>query len=156
MANWIVVKQVSTSDINWCLMCEVLIGDVSTFGYKWVRWLKPPIDALTESQQAESIDTTWRRTCEGQLSIVNYQTPPLPTSSSNPFNSVNPLEAIKGPTLTRQLIWISTEVQRFIHMEVYYNRLLIITHINKFNVQGPDLYAFIGFIGPDDDDLNWY
>ena len=21
--------------------------------------------------------------------------------------------------------------------------------------QGPDLYAFIGFIGPDDDDLNW-
>ena len=23
------------------------------------------------------------------------------------------------------------------------------------NYQGPDLYAFIGFIGPDDDDINW-
>ena len=21
--------------------------------------------------------------------------------------------------------------------------------------QGPDLYVFIGFIGPDDDDINW-
>ena len=22
-------------------------------------------------------------------------------------------------------------------------------------IPGPDLYAFIGFIGPDDDDINW-
>ena len=25
---------------------------------------------------------------------------------------------------------------------------------NNNNKQGPDLYAFIGFIGPDDDDIN--
>ena len=32
----------------------------------------------------------------------------------------------------------------------YVNKLRMLS-----NLQGPNLYAFIGFIGPDDDDLTW-
>ena len=31
---------------------------------------------------------------------------------------------------------------------------MFLLYVQMYYYQGPDLYAFIGFIGPDDDDLN--
>ena len=41
----------------------------------------------------------------------------------------------------------------FFHLKTIW-KLIHPTSVNCYD-QGPDLYAFIGFIGPDNDDLNW-